>query len=123
MCAKILHFSGSGPYEFSDATHWAKLRIKKDKSGNQYADILVGWKGDKKWHAHFGINPNQSIKFEEYRGIINSLAKHVKSVKRGDISSATTIIDPAIKKTRPLVFVFEIKESTGEVVIKRFAFK
>ena len=118
-----LHFSGSRLYEFSDSTHWAKLRIKRDKFGLEYADLLIGWKGDKKWHAHLGINLDQSIKFEQYRGVINSVVRNAKSLKKGKYESFAKEVDSNIKHIRPFVFEFTINVSSAEIVVSKFEFK
>jgi|GEM_PF-5950078 len=120
---KQLHFVDKKTIRFEDVTHWAELKIKKNVSGQEYADILVGWKDDPKWHAHFGIRVDQSLEFERYRGIVNSMIREVESAKQGSTTSSTKIIDHNVKLTRPLILRFSIDVAKGEVSITQFGLK
>lgn len=116
------HFKRTAKKRFEDATHWAELRIRKDTNGEEYADVLIGWKGDKKWHAHWGINGDQTIKFERYRGMVSEIGKTVVSAKRGILQDVQLQIDPTIQPTRPFVLELEVNTNTREITVKRLVF-
>ena len=105
--------------EYKDKTHWAKLRIKKDKQGKQYIDVLVGRKG-KRWHAHFGFNLDQSLRFAEFRGVVHSIQRDVESSKKGHLESKKIIVDPEVKPMKELILKLNIDGDTKEVTIREF---
>jgi hypothetical protein len=106
--------------EFIDKTHWAKLRVKTDTKVNEkYIDILIGQKG-KQWHAHIGINLDQSLKFERYRGVVHSIIREVKSQKRGLLENTKLVVDPTISKVRTLILEINMDGNTREVSIQEF---
>jgi hypothetical protein len=75
-------------YETENA--WAKVRIQKDpRKGDFYIDVLIGSRGEKKPHAHFGINSDQSIRFFEPRDVLNSISRKVVSKNLGVIEDKT----------------------------------
>lgn len=106
--------------EFKDETHWAKLRVKKDvKVNEKYIDVLVGQKG-KQWHAHIGINLDQTLKFAQFRNITHSIAREVESLKKGPLENKKLLVDSAVSPVKTLVLKINIDGDTREVSIKEF---
>jgi hypothetical protein len=105
---------------FEDETHWAQLTVKEDPDrGASYFDILVGLKG-KGWHAHFGININETIRFTEFRGGAHSIARNVESLKYGHIEYKKIIVDPTVSPDKAMVFKTSLDRDTGEVTVEEF---
>jgi len=106
--------------EVKDETHWAKLKIKKDKQSNEsYIDILSGRKG-KAPHAHIGVNLDQTLKFTEFRGVTPSIQRDVKSLKRGHVESKKVIVDPNLMPAKKLFLKLNMNGTTKEVLIQEF---
>ncbi|MDE1870870.1 MAG: hypothetical protein KGI06_01365 [Candidatus Micrarchaeota archaeon] len=80
---------------YETAKAWAKVRVKKDsKRGDYYIDVLIGSKGDKNPHAHIGINGDQSQRFFETRGIINTFSRKAVDSKQGLLDDRTINLKP-----------------------------
>jgi hypothetical protein len=104
----------------NEGTLWAKLRIKNDtKSNEKYIDVLIG-KKDAPYHMHIGINLDQSLKFQRFRGVVRSLTREVESMKRGLLENSTLLVDPTISPAKAFVFKINMDGNTGEVSIKEF---
>jgi len=108
------------PKSFKDKTHWAKLKVKEDPYRDViYFDILVGAKG-KDWHAHFGINPDSTIRFADFRGGAHSISRNVESMKHGHIEYKEKIVDPTVSPDTTMVFKVSLVGATGEVIVEEF---
>jgi len=106
--------------ETEDKTHWAKLRIKKDSRKNDdYIDILMGKRG-KSWHAHYGFNLDQSIRFTEFRGVVHSIKREIDSKIIGHLETKKYVVDPNLKPGKNLILKLDIEEETNEVKISVF---
>ena len=105
--------------EYKDETHWAKLRIKKDKDRRDYIDILIGNK-QKPWHIHIGISLDDTLLFEEYRGQAYSIQREVISKRRGLLEDKKSIINNKVKPLKKLKISIDKDGKTREVKISRF---
>ena len=103
-----------------EGTHWAEIRIKNDtKSNEKYIDVLIG-KKDAPYHMHIGINLDQSLKFQRFRGVTRAIAREVKSMKRGLLENSTLLVDPTISPVKTFVFKINMDGDTREVSIEEF---
>jgi hypothetical protein len=69
---------------------WAEFRVKKDeRHGDQYVDVLIGRRDEADAHSHIGINFDQSTRFVESRGVLNTLRREVDSKLRGRLADET----------------------------------
>ncbi|MFO8133233.1 MAG: hypothetical protein R6U10_04795 [Thermoplasmatota archaeon] len=100
--------------------YWAKLRVKED-SGEQYFDILIGKRGEEP-HIHLGINLDQTLRFNEGRGIEGSISRKVESQNYGLMSDGKIIVDKNIDGSSDVELHFELDMvgETREVIIKEF---
>lgn len=103
-----------------DNEYWAKLRVKEEDE-EQYIDILMGKRGEKS-HMHMGINLNQTLEFNEERGLQGSISRKVESEKHGLVSKEMEVIDKDIFENSGvhLRFELEMDGKTREVSVKRF---
>jgi hypothetical protein len=106
--------------ECEDLTHWAKLRAKTDVSTDEtYFDVLVGLRS-KTPHAHYGINLNQTFRFQEFRKTTHSVWRNVVSEQHGLVEDKTIIVDDTIKGGKKLSLRVTIDGPTGEVSVDEF---
>ena len=105
---------------YKDNTHWAVLRMKKDrKNGQQYFDILIGLK-DKKPHAHLGINLDQTIRFSEFRKTTHSIKRTVVSKKKGLLENKAVVVNKDVIGGKQLVLKITMDGPTAEVFVEEF---
>ena len=102
-----------GKESFKTANFWAEFRVKRDsRRGDYYIDLLVGRKrhvmDHLKPYAHIGINPDQSTRFVETRGVLNSIRREIDSKQRGRIADETVKYS-ARKEGKPIGnFIFQV---------------
>jgi len=106
--------------------YWAKLRVRKEKDGLQYFDILTGKNHEE--YEHLGIYLNGSRKFSALpneknpRNQIHTIHRKIESEFHG------TLIDERkqLKNTKPqidLKFKTKINVDSGEVYVSTFDFE
>lgn len=95
---------------------WAKVRIMKDpRKGDYYIDVLMGSKGDKKPHVHFGINGDQSYRFLEPRGSLHTLNR--KAVGSDGFNSDETLVLDSVPGRHRFRFTVLIEERTRTIKV------
>jgi len=102
--------------ESDDKEHWVKLRIKKDKEGNQYIDVLSGAKGNKT-HSHYALSLDQRLIFIEPRDQMHSLRRVVESAQKGLLDDKTIVYDEKAAKNKCIETKILMDEKTREVKI------
>ena len=89
------------------------FRVKRDpRRGDYYIDLLVGRKRhvmDRlKPYAHIGINPDQSTRFVETRGVLNGIRREIDSKQRGRLADETIEYSER-KEGKPVgKFIFQV---------------
>jgi hypothetical protein len=83
-----------GKKRFETKNFWAVFRLKRDpRQGDYYIDLLVGRRkhimDHLKPYAHIGINPDQSTRFVETRGVLDSIRRVIDSKQRGRLADET----------------------------------
>lgn len=79
-----------GKERLETKSFWAEFRVKKDeRRGDQYIDVLIGRKDEMKPHSHIGINLDQSTRFVEPRGVLNTIRRVVNSKQMGRLADET----------------------------------
>lgn len=83
-----------GKQRLETRNFWAFFRVRRDpRRGDYYIDLLVGRKRhvmDRlKPYAHIGINPDQSTRFVDARGVLNSVRQEIDSKQRGRLADET----------------------------------
>jgi hypothetical protein len=71
---------------------WAEFRVKTDdRIGDRYVDVLIGNKGESEAHSHLGLNLDQSTRFVEPRGLLNTMRREVDSKQEGRLADETIV--------------------------------
>jgi hypothetical protein len=104
--------------EYKTTNHWAKVRIMKDKKrGDLYIDVLAGRKGEPA-HYHVGINPDQTLRFNEVREKLANIRRQVDDVKTGDSLEDKTVAFKQSKGKASLTFKVIVDEPTRTIKVK-----
>jgi hypothetical protein len=99
---------------------WATLRVKRDgASGEDYFDVLLGRVGEP-WHAHLGIALDQSLLFQEDRGLIGRMGRRMESRQKGLIEERNSIVSPDVPPGADLILKLDVNPSTGQVTVLDF---
>jgi hypothetical protein len=110
-----------GKERLESANFWAQFRVKKDdRRGDEYVDVLIGNKYETKPHSHIGINLDQSTRFVEPRGMLNTMRREIDSKLRGRLADETLTYSVP-KEGKPkgkLVFQLIIDEPTRTITPK-----
>jgi len=105
--------------EDKDKTHWAKIRIIKDK-GKNYIDVLIGRREKNHPHTHFKLNLDQSDIFLGSRGVTHSIQREIISKNRGLLENKKVIIDQKAEANKKFNFSFNMDGKTREVKLTKF---
>lgn len=100
---------------------WAEFRVKMDdRTGDRYIDVLMGNKDESKPHSHLGLNLDQSTRFVEPRGLLNTMRREVDSKQKGRLADETIVYsEPKAGKPKgKLVFKIIIDEPTKTITPK-----
>lgn len=104
--------------EYETANYWAKVRIKKDgRRDDMYIDVVAGKKGELA-HYHVGINPDQTLRFNEPRQKLASIRRQVDDVKTGDSLEDKTVAFKQEKGKASLTFKVMIDEPTHTIKVR-----
>jgi hypothetical protein len=104
-----------------DRTHWARLCTKSDSvTGETYFDLVMGLR-NKTPHAHFGINLNQTFRFQEFRKTTHSIGRTVVSEIKGLLENKVIVVDNSITGGKRLLLNLAADGTTGEITINNFS--
>jgi len=102
--------------------HWAKIRLKRDKStGLGYLDILAGKKNDKGDHCHLGFSFDGKELVREYRGKVNEITRKVTSKLHGEMPDEKIILNDSPEAYRFRISVV-LDGPTKKAILKKFEF-
>jgi hypothetical protein len=106
--------------EYKGKQRWAKLAVKRDEARVQdYFDVLVGKVGQE-WHAHLGIGLDQSILFQEDRGLIHKIGRRIESLQNGLIEDRNLMVSSDVPAEADLILKFDVNRRTGEITVLEF---
>ena len=100
--------------EVKSENFWAKLRVKCDKHGIQYYDVLAGERC-KESHIHTGYTLKGDEKFRRSREQIVSLSRKIKSQMHGEYPAEKIVLKKSPEKCRIVFSVTPVgptREST-----------
>lgn len=98
---------------------WGKLRVKEDKKGFFYYDVLVGKKENHEAHVHMGYDLIGNPIFVEDRGRIENITRNIESNLHGKLPTEKF----EYKKTTPKLKVslgFRPDGPTKSSIVNKF---
>ncbi len=99
------------------------MRVKQDnKRGDYYIDVLLGTKGNSKPHAHIGINPDQSLRFADPRGVLQGIRRKIESKMFEQLEDKSVMLQDRPEKGR-LTFSVIIDEPTRTIKVQVYEAK
>jgi hypothetical protein len=102
-----------GREKFKTKNFWAVVRVKRDsRRGDYYIDLLVGRKkhitDHLKPYAHIGLNPDQSTRFVETRGVLNTMRREIDSKQKGRLADETIEFSKPKEGKAEGKFIFQV---------------